>query len=76
MTHNPLDVQSVKCATCPFRIGHRDLVEKLTAKVLTTSNHICHSHRTKICRGSRDLQISFFHAMGVLPAPTDEAYEQ
>ena len=76
MKHDPLDVQPTKCETCPFRINNKQLIAKITNKVLSSSNHICHNHDTKICRGSRDLQIEVFHRLRVLEAPTDEAYKQ
>lgn len=76
MQHDPLDVQLTKCKTCPFRINNQQLIAKITAKVLSSSNHICHNHDTKICRGSRDVQIEIFHRLGVLESPTDEGYKK
>ena len=76
MQHNPLNVQPVKCKTCPWRIGNQELISKITTKVLSQSNHICHNHDTKICRGSRDVQIEIFHRVGILEEPTDEGYKK
>ena len=74
--HDPLDVQVNKCKSCPFRINNQELIAKITNRVLSSSNHICHNHDTKICRGSRDVQIEVFYRLGVLKAPTDEAYQK
>lgn len=76
MKHNPLDVMPSMCKTCPFRIGNHQLATKLIKKVLTTSNHLCHSNNIKVCRGSRDIQLKFFHHCGVLSEPTDDGYAQ
>lgn len=76
------------CGTCPFREGspHAELAPILAEAAVTNGNRICHStggnnainRRTgnpaRICRGARDVQLKHFHALGVLNAPTDEAW--
>ena len=74
--HDPLDVQPERCKTCPWRVGNQELITKITAKVLNHSNHICHNHDTKVCRGSRDVQIQVFHRLGVLEVPTHQGYKR
>lgn len=78
-----------KCKTCPFRKDAektwRDggaLRARIERDVLTHSSQTCHStgvaigkdHDTHLCRGARDLQLQFFCALGLLSAPTDEAW--
>jgi len=76
------------CATCPFRPGseHANLRPYLAAKSLSESR-ICHSTGTsaiagrtgtpeRTCRGSRDLQLEIMHRLGVIDAPTDQAWAE
>lgn len=88
MKLQPEPVQPRKCATCPFRPGspHADLAEMLTEYALTKGSRICHStgpdnainkntgKAAHICRGTRDVQLAYMHAAGVIDAPTDEAW--
>ncbi len=88
--HCDLPVRTTMCATCPFREGspYAFLVPDLTKSALTEATRICHStgsnnginHRTgkppAVCRGARDLQIQFFHAFGVIEAPTEDAWNK
>lgn len=75
------------CSSCPFRKGsqYRYLVSDLAASALSEGSRICHSTgsnglrgRTgkpgRLCRGARDVQLDVFAAMGVIDAPTDEAW--
>lgn len=78
------------CGTCPFRPGspYAHLAEYLTEQALTNASRVCHStgsdnainKRTgkpeRICRGTRDVQLKAMHAMGVIEAPTDEAWDK
>ena len=81
---------SVKCATCPFRKdGWTDLRGLLGERALNEGAPVCHStgskalvprskrasSRMKLCRGARDLQLTVFHRLGVIGAPTDEAWD-
>lgn len=80
---DPNNVQKVKCKTCPWRDDSplAYLRSELMATALTESNHLCHApqlagqeEHSVHCRGTRDHQLEVFHRMGVLEAPTDEAW--
>lgn len=84
-----IPVQRTMCATCPFRRGspYAYLAGDLAASALDTASRICHStgsnnaiHRhtgksERLCRGARDVQLKVFAGMGVISAPTDEAWQ-
>lgn len=75
-----------QCATCPFRTDERGrhadsrLVSKIQAQCLNKASQICHhpalegKPETHLCRGARDFQLTIFHRLGVIDAPTDEAW--
>lgn len=75
-------VQSAVCYTCPFEgqkplplspQSHARYLENLIGK----GQHICHSSNgTRICKGGRNIQIKCFYMMGLLPEPTDEAFNK
>jgi hypothetical protein len=80
-----MPIMPAQCATCPFRKGGWEHVRPLLEnRALNEATPICHSTgkgalvkkipRQHICRGARDLQLQCFHAMGVIAAPTDEAW--
>lgn len=85
-----LPVCSVMCATCPFREGseYAALKADLTISALTQASRICHStgsnnginRRTgkpsKLCRGARNEQLTYFHRIGFLSEPTDQAWAE
>lgn len=83
---DPNDVMTVQCASCPWRADNARLklspgqTVALTEMVLGSSNQRCHAPsllgkpETKICRGARDLQLKYFHVLGVLKEPTDECW--
>lgn len=84
-----MQVCEVQCGTCPFRAGSKlaFITPDLAESALTEASRICHSTgnrsiggRTgkpeKLCRGARDVQLTVFHSMGFLEAPTDEAWEK
>lgn len=89
-THCNLPVRATMCATCPFRPGSKydGLVPYLAESALTEATRICHStgsnnginRRTgkpqAVCRGARDLQLQYFHAIGFIEAPTDDAWNK
>jgi hypothetical protein len=74
------------CATCPFRDGspHADLRSVLEISALREASRLCHSTGVNalyatdkpelLCRGARDLQLHVMHALGIITAPTDEAW--
>lgn len=79
------------CKTCPFRAGSKyAYLRDDISKSAQLNGRICHStHKDsviypgkppvkggpQICRGARDLQLKQYHALGVLDAPTDEAWQ-
>ncbi len=83
---DPNNVVSVQCASCPWRDDRgiiRDQPEmlgNLMTAVLSRANQFCHAPalsgraEMQICRGARDFQLQVFHRLGVLPAPTDQAW--
>ena len=90
MIKHDLPVRETQCPTCPFRAakdgGWEDVRPLLIQRALTEGTPICHStgkalihHGGKrlpahLCRGARDLQLGFFHAIGFISANTDEAW--
>lgn len=75
-------VRKAMCSTCPFLPdGDRELADQVRQRCLTGSQ-ICHHPVTKgeeefeLCRGARDWQLTVFYRMGVLSAPTDEAWAE
>ena len=78
------------CDTCPFRDGspYAYLLHDLKHCALTKRSRVCHStgknnainKRTgkpeALCRGARDAQLQMFHRLGLLSAPTDEAWNK
>lgn len=77
-----LPVMPQKCPTCPF--GDNDVlgVRKAIEVVLMEGVRICHKHELNgfrgnfICRGAFDEQCEIFYRMGVVSAPTQEAWDQ
>lgn len=82
----PPPVMPAMCGTCPFRKGspYAYLREYLTESA-TGTTRICHQtgksaiQRTSkvkphACRGTRNFQLALMHTMGVIDAPTDEAW--
>jgi hypothetical protein len=74
-------VMLTMCNTCPFRDdGYMELRSSVEAKLLEKSQ-LCHAPRhkgkreTHICRGARDTQLKYFHRIGFLSEPTDDAWQ-
>jgi hypothetical protein len=81
--------RATMCATCPFRDGspYAYLRDSLERSALTANSRICHSSgkdnainkRTglpeRLCRGARNMQLRVMHGLGVIAAPTDEAWD-
>jgi hypothetical protein len=70
------------CTSCPFG-GKKpinlnlDYLAHLYKQLLKgDSQHICHSRQKAICRGGRTIQLRWFHSIGLLSEPTDEAFNQ
>lgn len=80
-------VMKSKCPTCPFnkeengRDAVPDIADMVRRRCLTEASQICHHPRLHgkkedhLCRGARDFQLEFFHRLGLLDIPTDEAWE-
>lgn len=73
----------VACATCPFSGAHRPNVgaqahaDFTDSLVNMRSQHLCHTvNNKKICRGGRDLQLKVLVTIGILPEPTDAAFNR
>jgi len=79
-----LPVMSARCKTCPFNpSGCAAVRHNVVMNTLKGINQTCHSSGcahgkvdTHLCRGARDYQLHLFHALGVLTAPTDEAWRE
>lgn len=82
-------LRKMMCATCPFRDGspYAYIADDLAASAINQASRICHStgsnnginRRTglppHLCRGARDIQLQVFASLGVIVAPTDEAWD-
>jgi hypothetical protein len=75
-------VQEKPCKTCPFA-GETPLIlpeSNLVAyyeNLFGNGQHFCHSvENTKICRGGRDIQLTWLCSMGMLGEPTDDAFNE
>jgi len=77
------------CATCPFRDGspYAYLRAQLQTSALTEASRFCHSTGTNaingrtgkstlLCRGARDLQLRYMHALGFISEPSDAAWDE
>lgn len=76
-----MPVMQAQCPTCPFRRrGDAHLRARIEGTVLTEASQTCHTSGgfdiadTALCRGARDFQLTIFHRLGVIEAPTDAAW--
>lgn len=77
-----MPVMQSNCETCPFRPeGNPRLRASIEERVMTLASQTCHhtgsvhgKPDTHLCRGARDFQLKIFYRMGILDAPTDEAW--
>lgn len=76
-----MPVMAKCCPTCPFNAGGDPAIRaKVEERSLTQASQICHHPRlhgqleTHLCRGARDHQLTIFFRLGVIDAPTDEAW--
>ena len=78
-------VMPKRCGSCPFGDkGQPDrdvrLANMVRERSLTMASQICHHPRIAgkkedhLCRGARNYQLQVFYQLGILPAPTDEAW--
>lgn len=89
-SENRMNVQTVMCASCPFRDSPEALSvvrALLEQRALNEATPICHStsgikgralpkSKQLLCRGARNFQLNIFHRLGVIDAPTDESWER
>lgn len=80
-----MPVMKGKCKSCPFHEKHQGQIEianMVRKRCMTEASQVCHhpqlqgKKETHLCRGARDYQQQIFHRMGVIDAPTDEAWER
>lgn len=76
-------VMAEKCASCPFREGGDiELRNRVLGRTILQASQICHHPRlhgkkqTHLCRGARDEQLTILYRMGLIPEPTDAAFEE
>lgn len=85
MKSKTMPTMPVMCKTCPFREeGWQELQPLLIMRATSTATPICHSTgkaltrriftKSHFCRGARNFQIAFFHSIGFLSEPTEEAW--
>ncbi|WP_036488107.1 hypothetical protein [Myxosarcina sp. GI1] len=68
-----------RCKTCPFNDdGCIDIRNTVIRRILTEEkSQVCHGTNNKtLCRGARDYQQQIYFRLGVLEAPTDEAWDK
>ena len=77
-----IKVNKAPCLTCPFagerpvRLCARRKTEIYAYVLRFRGSHTCHTTNDKtLCRGGRDLQLNLLASMGVITAPTDEAFD-
>lgn len=84
-----MNIMPIMCGTCPFRPGSKyaNLVGDLAASALTNCSRVCHQTGSNainactgkppvLCRGARNVQLEFYHAIGFIKAATDEAWDE
>ena len=76
-------VMAEKCASCPFREGGDiELRNRVMERTILQCSQVCHAPRlhgkkeTHLCRGARDEQLTILYRMGLIPEPTDKAFEE
>lgn len=71
-------LRKTKCQTCPFgEYGSVEVRIAVESRVLSEASQTCHHVKDKaLCRGARDFQLMIFHRIGMLDAPTDEAWDR
>jgi len=87
MDSHSLRPRKTMCEACPFRTEgpYRSQLSGLVASALAEASRTCYSTGTNsranagtgtrraLCRGARDIILSYLHLIGFLEAPTDEA---
>lgn len=85
MGNEPL--RETMCSTCPFKeeSKYACLKDHLAKSAETEASRVCHSTgsngihkrtglKPHLCRGARDVQLKKMFELGVIDAPTDEAW--
>lgn len=91
MISGPMPVMKQPCATCPFREGGWEHLQRLLIERATGledgggGTPICHSTgpdalvpkiaEPHICAGARAVQLRWFAMIGFIAAPTEEAWQ-
>lgn len=80
---NPNLVRKKMCRSCPYRDSDRlPLTNELIRDTIRQGDQPCQNERIKgqseiyVCRGSRNVQLKFYYAVGVLSKPTDACFEK
>lgn len=73
-----MKLRKKQCATCPFLWTDLLLPDKMAeihTYLLSGTNHLCHNDRTNrtVCLGGRKFQLTSWHCLGIIMAPTSEA---
>ncbi len=70
-------VNRVRCHTCPFNDdGDITIRNSVSERCITLGSQLCHGTDNKtLCKGARDFQLKMLCAMGVLPEPTQQAWD-
>lgn len=87
-----IKVASKMCATCPFRPDGLTEVRSILEETVLTGRGSPYCHQTQdnsealcgkpksgplaLCRGARNYANNLFHRLGLLSAPTDEAWDE
>lgn len=73
-----MKVNKKRCHSCPFnKNGCMAVRISVTEKIMSKASQLCHGTDNKtLCRGARDQQLTVFHRLGVIKAPTDEAWAE
>lgn len=72
-------VMKAPCASCP--IGKVPEIEAVVLNRILDRSQICHHPRlhgkpeTHLCRGARNIQLTLFYRLGMIDAPTDQAFQ-
>jgi hypothetical protein len=65
------------CVTCPFQEhGSIEVRSNVISRLFEVSQTCHEAHDKRLCRGARDFQLTCFYRIGMIEAPTDEAWEK
>ena len=76
-------VMAARCPSCPFNAdGCKEIRAMVERRCMTEASQICHhpaikgKKETHLCKGARDFQLLMFYRLGVIAAPTQEAWDK